>query len=444
MKLKTLFNAAALPAADASDWHATDPWVNFGNRTVYMLFGGLLLASLLVDISGAVVAGGSVSVEGSYKAVQHLEGGIVSRILVHNGDRVKAGQVLVQVDATQSRASMSAAAGKVTDLALQEARLIAERDRKDSFLPPDGVDIASPDAAKVLQAQQDFFSTRHTAYLGQQKVLVQKLSQSESDLKGAQSQIDSKTKELQLNQKELQTVKPLFDKGYVSLQRMSPLQREEVRLTGEIANLKSEVAKLKSVRSEYEARLAQTDKEYSQQAADELQKVQMQLAEQRETLKAATDRVQRTDVRAPVDGTVHALAVHTEGGVVQPGATLMQLVPEGSELIIQAKVQPHDIEMVHAGQPATVRFSSFDSHTTPRLAGTVRKISAAEIADNEGKTYFTAEVEVPPAELMKLERGQHLIPGMPAEVFMETRSRSILSYFLKPLTDMMARAFRER
>jgi HlyD family secretion protein len=443
MKLKSFLSAAALPASEQHEWHATDPWVDFGNRTVYLLFGGLLLASMMFDISGAVVASGSVSVDGNYKAVQHLEGGIVSKILVHNGDRVKSGQVLVHVDDTQAKASMSSTAAKVTELAIQEARLIAERDRKESFSIPEGIDASAPEIAKTLQAQQDLFKTRRTAYLGQQKVLAQRLAQSESDLKGAASQLDSKAKERDLNQRELATVKPLFDKGYVSLQRISPLQREEVRINGDIANLKAEFAKLKSARAEVEARLAQADKEYSQQAAEDLQKVQTQLAEQRETLKATSDRFQRTEVRAPVSGTVHALAVHTEGGVIQPGSTLLQIVPDGQELVVSAKITPNNIDSVHIGQVATVRFSAFDSHTTPHLKGHVRKVSAAEITDNEGKTFFTTEIEVPPAELQKLERGQRLIPGMPADVFMETRSRSILSYFLKPLTDMMARAFRE-
>ncbi len=150
-----------------------------------------------------------------------------------------------------------------------------------------------------------------------------------------------------------------------------------------------------------------------------------------------------TDLTNPESAPVAALAVHTEGGVIQPGGTLLQIVPDGQELVVSAKITPNNIDSVHIGQSATVRFSAFDSHTTPHLKGHVRKVSAAEITDNEGKTYFTTEIEVPPSELQKLERGQRLIPGMPAEVFMETRSRSILSYFLKPLTDMMARAFRE-
>ena len=443
MKILSFLKTNALPAASSIDWHATEPWVQYGMRTVKYLCGGLLLGSILFSVSGAVVTSGIVAVEGDYQSVQHLEGGIVSKILVHNGDRVKEGDVLVHMEDTQSRASMAATSGKFADFAIQEARLIAERDRKDHFDSPASVDLTTPETAKLLEAQRALFDARRTAYLGQQKVLSQRIGQAESDLSGAVGQLESRNKELGLNEKELTTVKPLFDKGFVNQQRIGPLERESVRLRGDISNIKAQISKLKSTRGEAEARLAQADKEYSQQAADELQKVQTGLAEQTEARKSISEKLSRTDVRAPVAGIVHALAVHTEGGVVPPGGTLLQIIPEDRKLLVEAKITPHDIDKVHPGQEATVRFSSFDSHSTPRLSGIVRKVSAAEIVDKEGKSYFTTEVEVPPAEMMKLDKGQHLIPGMPAEVYLATGSRSILSYFLKPLTDMLARTFRE-
>ncbi|MGL4397364.1 MAG: HlyD family type I secretion periplasmic adaptor subunit [Hyphomicrobium sp.] len=434
-------NLISPPVTDMQ-WHATDPWIRFGMRTVTVMFGAIAVMSLL-PISGAVVTTGVVAVEGEYQTVQHLEGGIVSKILVRNGDAVKKGDVLLRIDSTQARASMSATSGKVADYAIQEARLIAERDRKDGFAAPVGIDVNDPPTAKILNAQTSLFDARRTAYLGQQKILNQRLSQSESDLKGLESQLTARLKERDLNAKELATVMPLFEKGYVNQQRIGPLQREQARLEGEIGNLKSERNKLKSARAEVEARLAQIDKDYVQNAAEDLQKVQAGLAEQRETEKSVGDRLSRTDVRAPVDGIIHALQVSTEGGVIQPGHTVLQIVPTGRDLLIEARVAPKDIDTVYISQTAAVRFTSFDSHTTPRLEGRVRKVSAAEIADKDGKTYFTAQVEVPPAEIAKLTSAQHLIPGMPAEIYIETRSRTVLSYFLKPLTDMMARTFRE-
>ncbi|MEQ1669413.1 MAG: HlyD family type I secretion periplasmic adaptor subunit [Hyphomicrobium sp.] len=443
MKLLSFFSAAATPADVNTDWHATEPWVRYGMRTVTYLCGGMLLGSLLFSVSGAVVTGGTVSVEGEYKTVQHLEGGIVSKILVHNGDRVKDGDVLVHLDDTQARASMAATNAKFSEYAIQEARLVAERDRKEAFEPPASIDLTAPETVKLLSAQKALFDARRTAYIGQQKVLNQRITQTESEMSGALGQHESRTKELGLNELELSNVKPLFDKGFVNMQRIGPLQRENVRIRGDLINLKAQLAKLKSAHTEAEARLAQVDKEYTQQAAEELQKVQAALAEQTETRKAISDKLARTDIRAPSGGIVHALAVHTEGGVIPPGSTLLQIIPEDRKLLVEAKITPQDIDKVRTGQPASVRFSSFDSHTTPRLSGTVKSVSAAEIVDKDGKAFFTTQVEVPPSELLKLQTGHRLVPGMPAEVYLETQSRSILSYFLKPLTDMLARTFRE-
>ena len=443
MKLSSLLDAA--PTADAgTDWHATEPWVRYGMRTVVYLCGGLLIASMVFSVSGAVVSGGTVAIEGDYKTVQHLEGGIVSKILVRNGDHVAAGDVVVKLDDTQFRASMQATNAKFSEYAIQEARLTAERDLKDSFEAPSTVDMTLPDNIKLLDAQKALFEARHTAYLDQLTVLNQRITQTESELTGANGQLESRNKELTLNELELSNVRPLFEKGFVNMQRIGPLQRENVRIRGDLINLKAQITKLKSGRTEAEARLSQVDKEYTQQAAEELQKAQAGLAEQTEQRKAISDKLARTDIRAPVAGVVHAISIHTEGGVIQPGSALLQIIPENQKLLVEAKIQPKDIDRVRSGQMATVRFSSFDSHVTPRLEGFVRKVSAAEITDKEGKTFYTTQVEVPPSELQKLDAGHRLVPGMPAEVYLETQSRSILSYFLKPLTDMLAQTFRER
>lgn len=430
--------------ATVADWHATEPWVRFGNHTVFLLCGGLLLSSMLFSVNGAVVGSGTVSVEGEYQTVQHLEGGIISKIFVHNGDHVKKDQVLVQLEDTQAEAAMSATSAKVIDYSIQEARLIAERDRQETFALPPGIKLGEGDNRKIFEAQKQLFDARRTAYLGQKKVLVQKLAQADSDMAGGESQMKARMRERDLNAKELETVRPLFEKGYVNQQRIGPLEREASRLVGEIGNLKAEMAKTKSTRVEIEARLAQADKEYTQQAAEDLQKVQASLAEQREVLKSSTDKVQRTELKSPASGVIHNMAVNTEGGVIQPGSTLLQIIPDDREFVIEAKIQPRNIDSVHTGQPASVRFSSFDSHTTPKLDGMVRKVSAAEITDKDGKTFFTVQVAVPKSEIARLDPGQHLVPGMPAEVYLQTRERSILSYFLKPLGDMMANTFRER
>jgi HlyD family secretion protein len=195
--------------------------------------------------------------------------------------------------------------------------------------------------------------------------------------------------------------------------------------------------------AETELRVAQADKEYMQEVADELRKAQAGLAEQEETLKAHTDRVARTSVRAPRDGYVHALAVHTEGGVVTPASTIVQIIPDQKRLVVDGQLAPQDIDKVRAGQKSFVMFPAFNARQTPRLEGNVIKVSPAEIKDQQGRTYFTVQVAVSPDELKKLPEGHSLMPGMPAELFIETTPRSILSYFLKPLTDAMTRSLRE-
>ncbi len=444
MKLLSYFSAAP-PAPEVSmDWHATEPWVRYGMRTVTYLCGGLLAGSMLFSVSGAVVTSGTVAVEGEYQTVQHLEGGIVSKILVHNGDRVKSGDVLVRLDDTQARANMDATTAKFNDLAIQEARLLAERDLHEQFSAPASVDMTAAQNIRLFEAQKALFDARRIAFLGQQQMLNQRIAQTSSELTGANGQLESRKKELVLNELELSNVRPLFEKGFVNMQRIGPLQRENVRIRGDLINLKAQIAKLKSAQGEAETRLAQIEKEYSQQAAEDLQKVQAGLAEQAEALKAITDKLARTDIRAPAAGLVHAIAVHTEGGVIQPGSSLLQIIPEDRKLLIEARIKPQEIDKVRIGQIANVRFSSFDSHVTPRLEGIVRKISAAEITDKDGGAFYTTQVEVPPEQFLKLDSAQRLVPGMPAEVYLETQSRTILSYFLKPLSDMMSHSFRER
>ncbi len=444
MKLSAfLADRNAAPSANL-EWHATEPWVRFGTRVVVFLCGGLLLASVLLSISGAVVATGAVSVDGQYKAVQHLEGGIVRKIFVRNGDRVAAGQELAQIDAAQVRANYAATAARVAELAIQEARLIAERDLKDRFEAPGSLTVTDGDNAKVLAAQQTLFEARRRAYLGQKTLYGERITQAESELTSTTAQLKARAKERQINEVEYGKLKPLFAQGYVSQPRMSGIERELARLGGEIGALEANMNKTRAAIAESKARLQQIDKDFVERAADDLQKVQASLAEQTESEKSLADRVNRTAIRAPVAGLVHALALTTEGGVLQPGATLMQIVPEGREFVVDGKIAPRDIDSVHVGQIAHVRFSAFDAHTTPRLDGVVRKVSAAELTDDQGHAYFTVEIEIPPAELDKLTRKQHLLPGMPAEVYLQTGDRSILSYFLKPLADMMARSFRER
>ncbi len=438
--------ASATTAADTApiDLHATDPWVRLGNRVLVGLVVGLLAFSL-VSISSAVVSTGVVNVESNYKTVQHLDGGIVAKILVKNGDRVAEGDVLVRLDPTVARSNLGVAVARVNELLVQLARLEAERDRQSSITLPPEVAAAAKDPvlARSIAAQQALFNARQTSRNGETEVLRQRLEQTNNELAGLEKILAARRKEADLNAQELANVKPLYERGFVNNQRLMPLQREQARLEGEVGRLTSEQSKLKGAVAEAQLKLAQADKEFMQQVADELRKVQAQLGETVEQRIALEDKLRRIEIRAPRAGRVHALAIHTEGGVVQAGSPMLQIIPEGERLIVDAQLPPAEIDKVRKGQPAHVRFTAFNARSTPRLEGTVVNVSPAQVSDNQGRSYFTVQIALAEGELTRLPAGHELVPGMPAEVYIETGSRSIMSYFLKPLTDALARTFRE-
>ncbi|MBU1212640.1 MAG: HlyD family type I secretion periplasmic adaptor subunit [Alphaproteobacteria bacterium] len=444
--IKAFVKQLTLPATPPSnsDWTATDPWLRFGNRTVVGLVGGLFLFSLIVSISGAVIAIGKVTVEGNYQSVQHPDGGIVTAIHVRNGDLVGDGQPLVSLDSTDARANLEIVSARVRELSLQVARLIAERDGSGSFALPPGLDANDPAVSQTRAAQQALFDARMAAFKGEQGMLGERLKQVEDEVSGLEAQLTARSSEREIIERELADIVPLFERGYVNRARLSPLQRESARLTGELGRLKSELAKLDSTLAETRLRKAQSEKQFMREVVDELGKVQAQLSEQRETQKKYAEILERTQIRAPRAGRVHSLAAHTIGGVITPASQIALIIPQSDRLIVSAQLVPADIDRVRTGHKADVLFPSFNARMTPRLKGLVARVSPAEEKDEQGRTYFTAEIDIPADEIARIGADHPLIPGMPAEVFIETSYRSILSYLVKPLTDAMGHAFRER
>jgi HlyD family type I secretion membrane fusion protein len=410
-----------------------------------LMFGGLLFFCLIFTISGAVVANGTVTVEGNYKTIQHLDGGIVSKVLVRNGDVVKKGQELARLEDTSAQANMAIIQGRHRDFSIQQARLIAERDRRPGFDLPDSVKPFAADSQikEILATQKALFDARRASHQGELSVLRQRIEQVQAEMRGQEVELKSRRRQLELSNKELADVEPLFAKGFANQQRLGGLQREQARLEGDVGRISAELARSKGAIAEAELKLAQSEKEYTQSVVDELRKVQAQLSEVEEQAKTLRDKLDRVVIRSPESGRVHALAVHTEGGVIQPGTALMTIVPDGERLVVEAQVQPQDIDKVRQGLAAAVRFPAFDAKSTPRISGTVSTVSAAELTTSQGKTYFTARIEISPAEMSRIGSSHRLVPGMPAEVFIETASRSILSYFIKPLVDAMTRSFRD-
>ncbi len=427
-----------------ANWFSTDPWIKIGLNTVIWFFIGLMAWSALVSISSAVVTSGTVALETSYQDVQSLEGGVVTAIKVKNGDHVQQGDTLVRLDDTTSRANLVAIFSRVNELRIKEARLETERDDGETLELPDSINARNKNARKVFAAQHALFLARRKARVGTQSVLSQRIVQLAGGLSGLKAQHTAAKKQRAINEGELATVMPLYERGYVSQQRLSPLKRESARLEGEIGRLGAEIHKIESETAEANLRKAQADKQFISEVVEELSTVQASLAEQQQTLKRMSSAFKRTWVRAPRAGLVHGLSVQTIGGVVKPGALLAQIIPEGEQFVVEASLPPQSVDRVRPGLPAAILFSSFNARTTPRLKGSVSKVSPAELKDERGRSYFTARINIPASELAKIGAGHRLVPGMPAEVFIETGSRSVLSYLFKPLADTMTRAFREQ
>jgi HlyD family secretion protein len=403
------------------------------------------MLSLVLSISGAVLATGTVTVEGNYKTIQHLDGGIVSKILVRNGDVVKRSDVLVRLEDTGARANLAIVEGRVREFLIQHARLSAERDRQPAFALPEGVRPFERDQQirDILATQTALFDARRASYEGEQAMLRKRLEQVRSELTGQENEIKARRRQLEIATKELHAVEPLFNKGFASQQRLGGLQREQARLGGDVDRLVADIARSRATIAEAELKILQSDRERTQTVVDELRKVQGQIAETEEQRKTLADKLDRVVIRAPHAGRVHALTATTEGGVIGAGMQIMQIIPDDERLVIEAQVQPQDIDKVRQGSIAGIRFPAFNATTTPRLTGSVATVSAAELTTKEGRTYFTARIEIPPAELKRLRSVHRLVPGMPAEVHIETASRWMLSYLVKPLVDAMARSFND-
>ena len=441
-------SAAAAPVLDSvvDLWPSTEPWIAYGR----MVLIGLAIVTALfgfVSISGAVVASGIVMVESSTKTVQHLDGGIVQRILVKNGDVVKEGDLLVKLDDTQVRANVSVSRGRTLDALTQRLRLEAERDSKPTFTLPETLTSQQldPQSLRMFEAQHALFVARRTGRQGEQGVLKQRSEQLRNDLGGLQQQLESRQRELDLTSRELKGVLPLFEKGFVNQARLGPLQRDQARLTGDVGRLLTDVEKAKSALTEATLKLAQSDKDFQSQVAEELRKTLSQFTEANETLAGLEDKLTRTEIRSPRAGRINALAVSTEGGVIAAGSAIAQVVPDDEKLIIEARIQPTDIDKVRGGLAAVVKFPAFNSKTTPRLEGLVTIVSAATLKDQDqqNKPYYQVQIELPAEELAKLGREHKLVPGMPAEVYIETHSRSILSYIVKPVADLISHLGRD-
>ncbi len=417
-----------------------------GFVVVLLLVGGVGGWAVIANITSAIVASGVVVVESSSKRVQHREGGIVGKIHVKSGDRVRAGQLLIRLDETLVRANLEIVSAQLFELEARLARLEAERDGLKKIRFPRHLtdNVADPDAVKSVTGERTLFQARRKSMSGEIDQLHERAKQHREQIDGLKAQRISKEGEITLIKQELVGLLILQKKGLVSNTRITALNRDIARLDGEEGALVSQIAVTKGQISEIELKIIQVERDFREEMLKELQQVQAKIAELRERRIAATDQLNRVDIRAPITGFVHELTVHTVGGVIQGGEVVMSIVPEGDALVVEARVSPTDIDQLRVGQPADITFSAFNQRTTPQLNGTVHRISPdLSVDEKTGTFYFTTRLKLNNGELDRLDNLQ-LVPGMPAEVFITTGDRTVISYLVKPLTDQLRRTFREQ
>ena len=398
------------------------------------------------QLSGALIAPGQIVVDSNVKKVQHPSGGIVGEVRVQDGDKVKAGDIVVRLDETVTRASLAIVTRGLIVLWARMARLEAERDgASDIAFPKSLTDAASaPDVRAIVDGERKLFELRRTARAGQKSQLQQRINQLEEEITGHTAQRNAKAKEVQLIERELAGVRDLYSKNLIQLNRLTQLEREATRLEGERGLLVATTAQAKGKINELELQIIQIDQELSSEVAKEMRDVDAKIGEFVERKVTAEDQLRRIDIRAPQDGTVFQSTVHTVGGVISAGDAIMLIVPVADNLTVEAKVNPQDINQLQLGQKAILRFTAFNQQRTPEIDGTVARISADITTDQRtGLGYYTIRIALPAAEVDRLGDVK-LVPGMPVEAFVQTGERTVISYLMKPLSDHFNRAFREK
>jgi membrane fusion protein, type I secretion system len=409
------------------------------------LIAGIGVMGAATDMAGAIIAQGTLVVESSVKKVQHPTGGVAKTLLVQEGARVERDALLIVMDETVAQANLAAVTKSLWELEARRARLQSERDGASEIAFPEQLaSQTDPAAQAIVSGERRFFELRHEAAEGQKRQLREQISQLKEEIAGMQDQLSAKKQESELVTKELAGVEQLWDQHLVSISRLSTLQRDATRLLGERGQLTASIAQAKGKISETELKILQIDQNFRSDVAKELADVRAKYAETFEKQVAARDATEKLEIRAPQAGIVHDLTIHTQGGVIAAGETIMTIVPDQDDLIAEAHVAPQDIDQVKLNGPAVLRFPNFNQRTTPEISGNISRIGAdISREDKTSPGYFTVRIALRPEELAKLGKVR-LLPGMPVEVFISTSERTLLSYLFKPLADQVHRAFREK
>ena len=415
-----------------------------GFMVLFLTFGVFGTWSIVAPIDGSALAPGVVTVKSHRKTVQHLDGGIVKTIFAKEGDLVKAGDILLVLDDTQTNAQSEIVRGQYITFLAQQGRLIAEREQLENIKFSEKLDDEKDYRnVEAKYGQEHIFNARKNSYQGQTSVLKQRINQLRSKISGLISQRQSNRKLMTSYSDEMKDLTELLAEGFADKQRLRDIERNHARVQGEIAELTAEIASSEMQVGETKLQILQVEKEFQENVASELGDINAKVFDSEERLTALNDKVERAQIRAPASGRVMGLNVHTEGGVVKPTEPILEIVPQKEELIINARVTPLDIDRVAVGMLADVRFSAFKQALTPVVEGRVITLSADRLIDeNTGNPYFSAQVEITAESYQKLV-GLELLPGMPAEVLINTGERTLFEYLTQPVSNAFARAFIE-
>lgn len=417
-----------------------------GLAAALLLGGGFGVWASTVKIAGALIAPGSVVVESNVKKVQHPTGGVVGELFARDGDLVSTGDVLVRLDSTVAKASLAIVTKSLNGLLARAARLEAEQQGTGQIVFPAQLldQAADPEVKTVMESERKLFEVRHAGRSGQKAQLNERVAQLNEEISGLSAQEEAKTREIALVNQELVGVRSLYEQHLVQLSRLTTLERDLARLSGERAQYIAARAQARGKIAETELQIIQIDKDLLSEVSKDLRETNDKIGEAVERKTGAEDQLRRIDIRAPQDGMIAQSTVHTVGGVVAAGDTIMLVVPQADKLSVEAKVNPQDIDQLKIGQKTVLRMSAFNQHTTPELNGVVTQISPDTATDQRtGQTYYTTRISMPPEEVARLGQVK-LMPGMPVECFVQTGDRTMISYLTKPLYDQLMRTFRER
>lgn len=429
----------------AGDWsarrHLRLGLIGFG-----VLFFGFGTWSVSVNIAGAIISSGQVAVESNRQVVQHPDGGVVVDIKVREGSRVEAGDVLIRFDEHAMRSEYEILSAQLSEFDARVARLSAEQKGDEQIHFPDALLEAAQkndDVAQILEGQKSLFQTKVEIQSQELEQFRRRQEQISSQIKGVDAQLDALYRQSDLAREELDTMEQLLSRGLAERSSMIALQSRSAGLLGQSGELMASRSELEGRITEIDLQILQVTSQAREAAIAELRDLSLQRSEAEQRIKALEERMLRLDVTAPVSGIVYDMQVFAQRSVIRPAEPILYIVPQEQALVVQTRIDPVHIDLVHARQPVSLRFSSFDPNETPELQGKIVRVSPDAFTDQAtGETYYQAEVRLDDGEVERLN-GQAMLPGMPVEAFIRTNDRTPLAYILQPFTDYFHRAFRE-